>query len=282
MSPSVPLKELKRLVKDFVSKIPKAKDGKKKMMEWADQTGLTQGNSALVKISDKAAKNTDIMRPVVNLLPDDSKQAPPVKQKKGKVVSEGDVTTRKPAKNDFVKTKFLSDPERAGKTAIRIGHNLREHLEEGRIVDELEKNSRPIAGRGLTELRQLPRHISDEVKHLTLKHGVSSQTEAHPYNAPQRPVMVSSGTSANPVMASVETSVKPSMASVETSAKPETKETSTQGVSGFAKYHEFLKEVKGLGYSKAEIAEMWKAKKLAIAEKPPKVKRAYKKKAKND
>jgi hypothetical protein len=269
MSPSVPLKELKRLVKDFVSKIPKAKDGKKKMMEWADQTGLTRGNSALVKISDKAAKNTDIMRPVVNLLPDDSKQAPPVKQKKGKVVSEGDIGTKKVSKNDVVKTKFLSDPARAGKTAIRIGHNLREHLEEGRIVDELEKKGRPIAGRGLAELRQLPRHISDEVKHLTLKHGVSSQTEAHPYNAPQHH---------KSTMAVI---AKPVMASVETSAKPETKETSTQGVSSFAKYHEFLKEVKGLGHSKATIAEMWKAKKLATAEpKPKKAKKA--KKAKDD
>jgi hypothetical protein len=77
-APAPPLKELKRLVKGFYDKIPKAKASKATLHSWANEIGLSQLPSVQIVASNKAdMKNKkDLLKPVVNLLPDNTHQAP--------------------------------------------------------------------------------------------------------------------------------------------------------------------------------------------------------------
>jgi hypothetical protein len=243
MSPEPSLTELKKLVKNFYSSIPKKSSPKAQLHKFADEMGLTQIESKVAEVSNKEVKKNrkDLLKPVVNLLPDNTHQAPSL-PKKPKSVSE-------PEKTKVSKPEQLHNYRnlhaKTHQTVIVPGLSL-QHLEDSQhryaeveheLHQERERTFKPVV---------LDKHLSQAVKDLriavdtknTRHSGVQTEHE-------EKPMKVSKATQSKPEMKSMgHQSDEPTVAKMEAGRKA---------------YFDFINPIKAGGKSHKEAIAMWKA-----------------------
>ena len=171
MAPEPSLKELKKLVKDFYSKMPKASAKKDHLKSWANEMGLTQIEGKVTDVTNKVAKKNaqDLLKPDVNLLPDNTHQAPslPLKPKSVSRAKKTKVSMPEELHN------YKNLHAKSHKTVIIPGLAL-QHLEDAQHKhEEIERERHmPIL---------LQKHISESVKDL--RQAVDTKSKHHVYQS---------------------------------------------------------------------------------------------------
>jgi len=258
-APAPPLKELKRLVKGFYDKIPKAKASKATLHSWANEIGLSQLPSVQIVASNKAdAKNKkDLLKPVVNLLPDNTHQAPSLPFHPKSVAEPKKTSVSKPENL----RNYRNLHAESHKTVIIPGLSL-QHLEDAQhhFMEIERERYMPVS---------ITKHISEEVKHL----GKLVDTKSiHHKEVQAKPEMKEAGHTAKAEMKEASHQYSDEVAGTEIAIKHQ------EGLSAF---HNFRKAEMEKGKTSKEATALWNElkRKKAEAEKESKKLKQQAKKA---
>lgn len=249
MAPAPSLKELKQLVKDFYSKIPKKSSKKAELHKFADEMGLTQIESKVAEVSNKVVKKNqkDLLKPNVNLLPDNTHQAPslPLKPKSDPLPKKTSVSKPENLHN------YKNLHAKSHKTVIVPGFASK-HLEDAQHqFRESQKNE-------LVSLL-LKKHLSEELPNL--KKMVDTKRPS-----------ASTQTARKAETAEVGSDAKPEMKSSGQTAKPEAKSMGSQANEGTLnklkegreKYQSYINALKAGGMSHADAIAQYKVEKKSL------------------